>query len=424
MNVVNGIEIIIVIILTILIVLLLRDRKKLILRRIVGVLIINLLLIGHLSYANLVEKPTITLKGTDTITIEVGTDDIEEGATVTYHNKDWTNQLEIQSNLNTKKVGNYEIEYKVKFREGYVTQKRKVQVVDTTAPEITLKGNKEVTLPKDKEYLEEGYSGIDKGDGEITDKVQITKQQINETEYSILYSVADSAGNKATAMRTIHKVESISKENRKGVIFLTFDDGPSLDMTPKVLDILKEEQVKATFFIIDYDQNKEGLVKRIVEEGHTIGIHGYSHEYNKIYTSVDAYMNNITKLQDKIVYSTGVLTKYTRFPGGSSNTISKKYSQGIMSTLTKKLLQEGYRYFDWNVSSGDAGGAKTKEEVYQNVTNSLKKNRANMVLMHDSANNYKTLDALKDIIQFGKEKGYIFENIGSDTPMITQKVAN
>lgn len=426
MNVVNIIEIMAVILLTLLIILLLRDRKKLILRRIVGVFVINLILIGHLSYATLIEKPIMTVIGEEFVTIEVNTPYLEQGIHVKYHNQDWSDKVEIQNGVNIQQVGEYEVSYQIKFREEYITKKRRVKVMDTIAPQLSLKGKQVVQVPENSEYIEEGYQAFDNADGDITNKVEITNQTLSDTEYQLIYTVIDQSGNKATLTRTIHKTAPIQTENpqKNGVIYLTFDDGPSLDITPKILDILKEENIKATFFILNYNKNREILVKRIVEEGHTIGIHGYSHEYKEIYISKETFMNNITKLQEKIKESTGVNTMYIRFPGGSSNTVSKKYSPGIMSQLTKKLLNDGYKYFDWNVSSGDAGGAKTKQEVYQNVTKQLKKTRPNMVLMHDFSRNTKTLEALRDIIHFGKENGYTFEKIAQDTPMITQKVAN
>ena len=173
------------------------------------------------------------------------------------------------------------------------------------------------------------------------------------------------------------KVKNLPKDNdsTKGVIYLTFDDGPSANITPKVLDILKKENVKATFFVLNYTKSNEKLIKRIVAEGHTIGIHGYSHEYSKIYKSKKAFLNNIYSLQEKIKKSTGVKTTYMRFPGGSSNTVSRHYYKGIMSILTREMLARGFRYYDWNVSSGDAGGAKNANDVYRNVTKNLSKKR-------------------------------------------------
>ena len=116
-------------------------------------------------------------------------------------------------------------------------------------------------------------------------------------------------------------------------------------------------------------------------------------------------------------------SKIIRFPGGSSNTVSRKYSSGIMSYLTSEVLKRGYRYYDWNVSSGDAaGGSPTASMIYDNVVSNLSKNRVNMVLMHDIKT--YTRDALRDIIRYGKENGYVFDKITQNTEMITQRVNN
>ena len=221
---------------------------------------------------------------------------------------------------------------------------------------------------------------------------------------------------------TSSKTTTDNKKSNNGVIWLTFDDGPSAVTTPKVLDILKKENVKATFFVLNYTDANEKIIKRIVAEGHTIGIHGYSHEYSKIYKSDEAFMNNIYKLQDKIYKSTGVKTMYMRFPGGSSNTVSRRYSKGIMTRLTKLVLSKGFKYYDWNISSGDAGGAKNSKAVYKNVTKNLSKKRGNLVLCHDI--HQKTLEALPDIIKYAKNNGYTFKAIDDSTPMYGQHINN
>lgn len=214
-----------------------------------------------------------------------------------------------------------------------------------------------------------------------------------------------------------------TKDTRPGVIYLTFDDGPSLSITPKILDILKKKNVKATFFILNYDGKKEEIVKREVNEGHTVAIHGYSHDYKEIYQSEEIYMQNIKKLQDKIKASTGYNATITRFPGGSSNTVSK-YNPGIMTRLTKKVVDSGYKYFDWNVTSGDAGEARNSTDVYNNVVKNLSKSKSNVVLMHDFNGNTKTLNALESIIDYGVQNGYTFSKITESTKMVTHSVNN
>ncbi len=228
--------------------------------------------------------------------------------------------------------------------------------------------------------------------------------------------------NQTTNQKTTTNTKVDDKKSNNGVIWLTFDDGPSSTITPKVLDILKKENVKATFFVLNYSSSNEHLIKRIVAEGHTIGIHGYSHEYSKIYKSKETFMNNIYSLQDKIYKSTGVKSMYIRFPGGSSNTVSRHYCKGIMTELTKEVLSKGFRYYDWNISSGDAGGAKNAKAVYKNVTKNLSKKRGNLVLCHDI--HQKTLEALPDIIKYAKKEGYTFARIDNNTPMYAQHVNN
>lgn len=317
---------------------------------------------------------------------------------------------------------------------------------DTTPPIIVLKGKTQINLKKGETYQEEGFSAIDEKDGSLVRKVIVTKKKISDTQYKIIYSVEDSAGNKASAERTINTeksqtdnknnniknnntttnqevTEKKKKKNTTGIIYLTFDDGPSNSSTPKILDILKEENVKATFFILNYNESTVALVKREVTEGHSVGIHGYSHDYKKIYKSVDSYMENLNKLQDKIYKTTGIKTTLTRFPGGSSNTISK-FNKGIMTKLTKEIGKQGYKYCDWNVDSGDATNPKNSEKVYKNVVEGLYPDKENIVLLHDFSGNQKTIDALKKIIKYGKENNYTFKAITTDTKMVHHGILN
>ena len=270
-------------------------------------------------------------------------------------------------------------------------------------------------------------------DGDLTDKIEKSGSVDTSKEgtYTITYKVSDNSGNEAEKTRKITvKEKKVAKEasgnagNGDGVIYLTFDDGPSTGITPHILNILKEKNVKATFFILNYNNDGEKLVKREHNEGHTVAIHGYSHDYATIYKSEEAFMNNVTKLQSKINGSIGVSPKILRFPGGSSNTVSRKYNQGIMTRLTSLVLEKGFKYYDWNVSSGDAGGASSSSDVYHNVTSGLSKSKQNVVLMHDFSGNKKTLNALEDIIDYGIEHGYTFGRITESTPMVTHSVNN
>ncbi|MCI8306953.1 MAG: polysaccharide deacetylase family protein [Lachnospiraceae bacterium] len=218
------------------------------------------------------------------------------------------------------------------------------------------------------------------------------------------------------------KIRVVKKD--KSVIYLTFDDGPSLTSTPKILDILKKNKVNATFFVINYDKKGEKLIKRAASEGNAIAIHGYSHDYAAIYRSKETYISNVTKLQDKLEKTLGCRVWTTRFPGGSSNLVSRRYNRGIMSRLVKEVDKLGYSYFDWNVSSGDAGGSTNSAQVYKSVTRGLRKNRDNVVLMHDFSNNDKTVNALDSIIKYGKSHGYEFKVISDSTTAVHHGVQN
>lgn len=296
---------------------------------------------------------------------------------------------------------------------------RKLIYKDIDPPVITLKGNSTVYVTLGESYTETGYEVSDNCDSSLTDKVSVTGSvDTNKAgTYELTYSVVDSSGNNASVTRSV----MVAERGKNGTIYLTFDDGPRNGTTNVILDILKEEGVKATFFVTNGGPDE--LIKREYDEGHTVALHTASHDYATVYASVDAYFNDLNIVSTRVKNITGEESKIIRFPGGSSNTVSRHYCVGIMSTLTQLVLERGYRYYDWNVSSGDAaGGTVTKEMVYSNVVNSLSRDRINVVLMHDIKP--YTRDALRDIIRYGKKNGYTFERITPATQMVTQRVNN
>ncbi len=202
-------------------------------------------------------------------------------------------------------------------------------------------------------------------------------------------------------------------------VYLTFDDGPSL-YTSDILDILDEYGVKATFFVVNGKNNS--VMKDIVNRGHKIGLHCYRHVYSEIYASDEAYFKDLQKIADVVKKETGVDADIIRFPGGGSNTISKKYSKGIMSRLTKNVVKKGYAYFDWNCSNGDADGAKTVEQQLQNCSQFPKGAKNVVVLMHD--NKEATLKALPKIIEYYKSCEMTFGVLEKDTSFTNHKVFN
>lgn len=180
-------------------------------------------------------------------------------------------------------------------------------------------------------------------------------------------------------------------------VYLTFDDGPSAE-TNRILDILKEYNVKATFFVIGKtDENSVKAYQRIVEEGHTLGMHSYSHQYAQVYASREAFEDDLTSLQDYLLSITGMESTFYRFPGGSSNKVSKI----PMSDLIQCLEERNITYFDWNVSSGDASGTQlSSQTIINNVMSGINGTLKNyVVLFHDSAAKKTTVDALPEILE-------------------------
>lgn len=214
------------------------------------------------------------------------------------------------------------------------------------------------------------------------------------------------------------------KKKPKKILYLTFDDGPSRSSTPKILKILKKNKVKATFFEIKPAKKNLDLTRRIVKEGHTLALHGVSHDYGEIYHSEKSYRKNLDELRKYFYKKLGVYCSISRFPGGSSNKVSREYNKGIMTRLTKKVHSWGYKYFDWNISSGDAGGVKSSKAVIKNVKKTLPKIGAGVVLMHDFANNKYTINALDKVIKYGKKQGYTFLPITSSTEEVHHTVMN
>ncbi len=202
------------------------------------------------------------------------------------------------------------------------------------------------------------------------------------------------------------------------VAYLTFDDGPSSN-TMRILDILDKYGVKATFFVIG-KSGRDKEYKAIVDRGHTIALHTYSHEYSKVYASEKAFFKEIEKISDKVYNLTGVRSNIIRFPGGSSNTVYKKYCRGLMAKLKKSVPAKGYFYHDWNVSSGDANGNNiAKNKLINNVKGGCKNKTVVNILMHDtgSAKN-TTVSALPAIIEYLLAQGYDIQPITEDSTLI------
>lgn len=196
---------------------------------------------------------------------------------------------------------------------------------------------------------------------------------------------------------------SKQQENTKKV-YLTFDDGPSI-YTGEILDILKANNVKATFFVVhNDDESLWQYYNRIVDEGHTIGMHSYSHVYDTIYASREAFEEDVTMIHDFILEQTGVDSKYYRFPGGSSNSVSRVDIQELMEYLYSRDIT----YFDWNSLSGDAVNAELSASTLNDTIMGYVRNNAgdSVILMHDLRNTHATVEGLQDLIDTLKSEGY------------------
>lgn len=315
-----------------------------------------------------------------------------------------------------------EIVYSVRDSSGNQTEvSREIIYDDPIPPEITLLGDAQMSIYPGTEFVDPGYTAIDNCDGDVTQNVEVTGSVDIwlPGEYLIEYTVTDNYGNTATAVRTVTVQQVTYSGGTNGkVICLTFDDGPS-SMTPFLLDVLKKYNVKATFFVVNTEHI--GVTQRAAREGHTVAIHSASHNFRKIYASEEAYFADLYRIQEIITGFTGKKPMLVRFPGGTSNTVSK-FNPGIMTRLTKALTEKGFRYCDWNVDSKDAAGAKTEEEVFNNVIKGIGKKSYSIVLQHDTQG--FSVRAVEKIIVWGIVNGYSFWNLTDGAAVIQHGVRN
>lgn len=194
------------------------------------------------------------------------------------------------------------------------------------------------------------------------------------------------------------------------VAYLTFDDGPSATITPQILDILKNENVPATFFVVGARVNKyPNLVKRAYEEGHYIANHGYTHSYSEIYKSLDTIFGEYVDCENAVRNALGIddYRMYLfRYPGGSAG---GRYSD-VKNESKNVLNSYGVTYTNWNCMTGDAEGKNTVEEQLEELKATMEGDDTIIVLMHDASDKQVTADALPEVIRYLKEQGYIFKN--------------
>ena len=209
----------------------------------------------------------------------------------------------------------------------------------------------------------------------------------------------------------IEKISNIYTANDGKRVFLTFDDGPSKTVTPLILDLLKKENIKATFFVLGYnaERNPE-ILKRVYAEGHYIANHGYSHKYNEIYNSVDTVIYEYNKTEQCIknaLDNQNYNSRVFRFPGGS---VGGKYNQ-IKQEAKEVLKQNNFDFLYLNSLINYSSGAHTKDDIIYNIKKTVGEKNNVVILMHDASDKILTYETLQDVINFLKNKGYMFKNL-------------
>ncbi len=294
------------------------------------------------------------------------------------------------------------------------------------APELTLLGDDPFYITaQPTAFVDPGCTAQDDRDGDITARLSCTVNvdTFHAGEGSVTYTVEDSGGLTASAVRTVivteaDTIETVVPEGK--TIYLTFDDGPSAN-TERLLDILDSYGAKATFFVTACHPDYLDWIGEASRRGHSIGIHSASHDYQTIYQSEEAYFADLNQMQEIILEQTGLQTRLVRFPGGGSNTVSS-YTPGIMTQLAGDLRAMGYVYFDWNVSAADTAPDASYSAVIENVQDGARQHDASVVLQHDT--NIFSVDAVEAILQWGIENGYTFRALDVTSPTAHHEIAN
>ena len=436
-------------------------------------------------------KVHVSLNGSEIIKLEVFEKYKDDGVIVKRGKKEIDKdkyKVDIISTVNNTKVGNYKITYNIKYYSKSFTLVRKVKVVDSTKPELTInleKIERDYCTKKDINTLE--YTAIDNLDGDITDKVkveekdnkmifEITDQNKNKTikEIPITYtekpdnkfylngdtnvslilnqpyndpgaSYTDGCDNPIDEKISVSGIVDTSKAGEYKVsyslangqtlvrnvtvyepryapktIYLTFDDGPG-PYTESILNTLDKYNVKATFFVTNQFPAYQAWIGEEHKRGHKVAVHTYSHSYPIVYSSLDGYVADFNQMNEIIKNYTGSYSNLFRFPGGSSNTVSYRYSPGVVSQIAAYMTSQGYVYFDWNVDSQDAEGAGSWA-IYNNVVNRVENCSECVVLMHDVK--APTAEALDSLLQTLTSKGYAFATLNTSSYTAHHRIAN
>lgn len=300
-------------------------------------------------------------------------------------------------------------------------------ILDNEGASLKLKGNSTVFMKINTAYKELGFEVVDNMDEDIASKVVITNNvdMSRNGTYPVIYSVTDSAGNKTSVVRRVVVYGGGSDDDYESVvpngkvIYLTFDDGPG-QYTEQLLDILDKYNVKATFFVTNQFKKYVPLIEEIHKRGHTVAVHTLTHKWD-VYDSVDSYLADFNAMNAIIEKYTGAPTRIFRFPGGTNNGVSKSHCKGIMTTLSKQMVENGYTYFDWNVSTNDTH-LTDPSDIINSLIGQIKNRNRSMVLGHDIKKG--TVEAMEGFIEYALKNGYTFEAIKEDTEPIRFRPTN
>lgn len=279
--------------------------------------------------------------------------------------------------------------------------------------------NTKVSLHETRQQLEEMQKYLESSqDNKAIENADV---EGHDADSKASDSFGNSLINSDTALTSTGNENANSSQDAETVdgkkrVYLTFDDGPS-NNTEEILDILNKYDVKATFFVVgNTSEHGQEVLKRIVSEGHRVGLHSYSHKYASIYDSEDAFFDDFNQISDYVYETTGVRSNICRLPGGSSNTVSRI----DMADLVRKLNDKGIECYDWNIAGGDASGQKlTAEEIASNVLNGIERFQTAMVLLHDGADKDNTVEALDIILEnLTARDDIVIDRITEDTPVI------
>lgn len=309
------------------------------------------------------------------------------------------------------------IVYTVSDSSGNETQVERLLPDYTETPAITLVGDEYIEIYAGEEFTDPGCIAIDGLGNDLTGHV-LYEGRVNTMqsgEYYLCYSLMGANGEGVSVTRVVNVLprpmpQTVEPDGK--TIYLTFDDGPG-PYTGRLLDVLSAYGAEATFFVTAADSRYFDQIGRAYREGHSIGVHTSTHNYYEIYSSEDAWFEDFYNMQEIIYQQTGEYTSIFRFPGGSSNTVSN-FNPGIMSRLAAVMTDLGYKFFDWNVSSGDAGETNETQEIIDNIISGCSGRRVSVVLQHDIKD--YSVAAVEQVLIWGINNGYSFRALDMSSP--------